>query len=133
VGTWALPNTSKRGEVLQGTHSEYPPQSQIGHPTSLTKMLCLHTRLLFSKNFAGTTQFRSTQKDLLHKALADAEIEVNGIQDLFVVNNNGFVFYQQSTSLSNQVEWNSQIEVNMLPTTKSTFYVCSSTVLIQIY
>jgi hypothetical protein len=97
-------------------------------------MICLHTRLPFSKSFAWTTQFRSAQKGLLHKAPPNAGIEVNGVQDLFVVNM-VFVFYQQCTSISNQVEkWNSQIEkVNMFPITKSTFYVCSFIILIQIY
>ncbi len=65
---------------------------------------------------------------------ADAGIEANGTQDLSAVNKNGFALYQQSTSISNQIEkWSSQIEkVKMLPTTKSTFYVCSSGVLIWI-
>jgi hypothetical protein len=44
------------------------------------------------------------------------------------MNNNGFALYQQSTSISNQIE-----KVKMFPTTKSAFYVCSSIFLIQIY
>ncbi len=64
----------------------------------------------------------------------DAGIEANGTQVLSAVNKNGFALYQQSTSISNQIEkWSSQIEkVKMLPTTKSAFYVCSSVVLIWI-
>ncbi len=65
----------------------------------------------------------------------DAGIEANGTQDLSAVNKNGFALYQQSNSISNQIEkWSSQIEkVKMLRTTKSAFYVCSSTVLIWIW
>jgi len=52
--------SSRQGEVLQGTHLEYLPQSQVGHPMSSTKMLCLHTRLPFSESFVGIVQFKST-------------------------------------------------------------------------
>ncbi len=72
--------SSRRGEVLQGTHSEYPPQSQIGHPISSTKMLCLHTRLPFFESFARTTQFRSAQKGLLHKAPAEVALRAGNIR-----------------------------------------------------
>jgi hypothetical protein len=44
------------------------------------------------------------------------------------MNNNGFALYQQSISISNQIE-----KMKMFSITKSALYICSFIVLIQIY
>lgn len=70
----------KLEQVLQGTHSKFLPQSQIGHLMTLTKMLYLHTKLPLSKSFTWTIQFRFARKGLFLKALIEAALCAKNIR-----------------------------------------------------